>query len=314
MSPMIRSTRSKLRRKIVLPVTIVRGEGRGTQLAHTLDLTEVSARLGGLGSLLEPGEIIEVQRGAVKAKFQVFWMGAARSAMEGQAGVRSIEPDKNIWGIDLPVDETEAAASPGVQRKASFLTRIDGRPSTEKRWHTRVECIGGASVQAEGSGYPVRGQVKDIAHGGAYVDTITPLTVNTKVYIKMIVEDVAIESAGVVRTSYPMVGMGVSFQNISPENQLRIDNVIQTIRNRSAPPNPNSGPVGLQLAAYPVLVLATAFRTLAAGFDTWKIAHSLAELDEFRLALAELQQKLEPSPQMELVDFFSTPTSRGEHA
>jgi hypothetical protein len=95
---------------------------------------------------------------------------------------------------------------------------------------------------------------------------------------------------------------------------LRIDNVIQTIRNRSAPPNPNSGPVGLQLAAYPVLVLATAFRTLAAGVDTWKIAHSLAELDEFRLALADLQQKLESSPQMELVDFFSTPTPRGGRA
>ncbi|HMC31532.1 MAG TPA: hypothetical protein VKL99_11915, partial [Candidatus Angelobacter sp.] len=84
-----RNTRSSLRRKMVLPVTIIRPNSQEEQLAHTLDLTEVSARLGGLSSLLEPGEIVEIQRGSVKAKFQVFWMGALGSAMEGQAGVRS---------------------------------------------------------------------------------------------------------------------------------------------------------------------------------------------------------------------------------
>ena len=70
------SKRGKLRRKVVLPVTVIRRNGEERQLAHTLDVTEISARLGGLGVLLEPGEVIEIQRGAVKAKFQVHWMGA----------------------------------------------------------------------------------------------------------------------------------------------------------------------------------------------------------------------------------------------
>jgi hypothetical protein len=324
MSPTIRSTRNSLRRKMVLPVTVVRRGGQEEQLAHTLDLTETSARLGGLHSLLEPGEVIEIRRGTIRAKFQVFWMGTPGSAMAGQAGVRSMELATNMWGINLPL-EADTAKSPELLRKDSFLSRTEGRPATEKRWHTRFECSGGASVRAEGPGYPIHGQVKDIAQGGAYIETLTPITVNTEVFIKMNVEGVAIESPGVVRTSYPMVGMGISFQNMSPENQEKMNSIIQSIRNRSASPknltepafvagNPNSGPAGLQLAAYPVRVLATAFRTLAAGFDTWKIAHSLAELDEFRLALAELQQKLEPSPQMELVDFFSTPTPRGGRA
>jgi hypothetical protein len=90
MSTAIRSTRNSLRRKMVLPVTVLRQNGRDKQLAHTLDLTEVSARLGGLRSLLEPGEVIEIQRGTLTAKFQVFWMGAAASAMEGQAGTRDL--------------------------------------------------------------------------------------------------------------------------------------------------------------------------------------------------------------------------------
>ena len=314
MSSMIRSTRSSLRRKMVLPITVIRHNGREKQLAHTLDLTEVSARLGGLCSLLGPGEVIEVQRGDMKAKFQVFWMGAAGSAMEGQAGVRTIEPAKNIWGINLPVDEADTAGTQQVLRKDSCLNRMEGRPETEKRWYTRHECTGGATIHAEGLGFPILGQVKDIAQGGVYVETITRIKVNTEVYIKMNVEGVQVESSGVVRTSYPMVGVGISFQNLSPDNQEKIFSILQSIRNRAAASknmiepasgNSHSGPAVLQLNAYPVLVLAKACRTLAADFDNWKIACSPDELDELRLALAELENKLSPHPQIEIVDFYS---------
>jgi hypothetical protein len=325
MSSRNRSTRSSLRRKVLLPVTVLRQNGQEKQLAHTLDLTEVSARLGGLLSLLEPGEIIEIQRGAIKAKFQVFWMGAPGSAMQGQAGVRSIEPNKNIWGISLPVQEAVPARQTAARRKADS-EHTEARPAPEKRWHTRFECSGGASVRAEGSGFPIHGQVKDIAQGGVYVETTAPLTTNTEVYVKMNVEGVAVESAGVVRTSYPMVGMGISFQNISAENQERVDGILRAIRARAASPKnlteaaytpasqPKSNLPGLHLNAYPVRVLAMACRTLAADFDAWKASRSPADLDELRLALVELQQKLSPAPQIELLDFLSSTMPRGGHA
>jgi hypothetical protein len=277
-------------------------------------------------SLLEPGEVIEIQRGAVKAKFQVFWMGAPGSAMEGQAGVRSVEPNKNIWGINLPVDETDIKSATGLRKDEE--TRAEGRPSIEKRWHTRFECSGGASVRAENSGFPIHGQVKDIAQGGVYVETTTPLATNTEVYVKMNIEGIAIESAGVIRTSYPMVGMGVSFQNISAENQEKVDRIIKSLRVKANAPKvvveqsapapaaqpAKSGPAGLQLDAYPVRVLAMACRTLAADFDRWKSLRSPAELDELRVALTELQQKLSPAPQIELLDFLASTVPQGGHA
>lgn len=318
-----RNTRSSLRRKMVLPVAVIRPNSQEKQLAHTLDLTEVSARLGGLASLLEPGEIIEIQRGGVKAKFQVFWMGAPGSAMEGQAGVRSIEPSKSIWGINLPPDESDPAIDSSVSRKQMPPTRSETSAS-EKRWHTRFECSGGASVRAQGSGFPVHGQAKDIARGGVYVETTTPLTVNAEVYVKMNVEGIPIESAGVVRTSYPLVGMGISFQNISPENQERLDQVIQTIRRRAGTPKSLTEPAlvpapraqqpaksGLRLDTYPVQVLATACRMLAADFEEWKTERSSVELDELRLAVAELQQKLAPAPALKMMESFSSAPQNG---
>jgi len=321
MSSSHRSTRSSLRRKMVLPVTVIRSGGQEKHLAHTLDLTEVSARLGGLSCLLEPGELIEIQRGAVKAKFQVFWMGARGSAMEGQAGVRSTEPGKSIWGIHLPADETDPAIDRAVIRKEMQPTRSDVG-STEKRWHTRFECNGGASVRAEGSGFPVHGQVKDIARGGVYVETTTPLTVNAEVYVKMNVEGTPIESAGVVRTSYPMVGMGISFQNISPENQERVDEVIHQIRRKSlstrgvtepamsAPiQHPSSSATPFRADA--VKVLAAACRTLAADFAQWSNRHTAEELEDLRLALLELQERFAPSA-LAQVEYATTQTP-GRH-
>jgi hypothetical protein len=327
MSSKSKSTRSSLRRKMVLPVTVIRQNGQEKQLAHTLDLTEISARLGGLCSLLEPGEVIDIQRGAIRAKFQVFWMGAPGSAMEGQAGVRTVEPNKNIWGINLPSDETDLAMTENAIRKQMPPVLTESKPSGEKRWHTRFECTGGASVRAQGANFPVHGQVKDIAQGGVYVETTTPMPVNTEVHVKMNVEGVPIESLGVVRTSYPMVGMGISFQNISPENQERVSSIIAAIRNKSIAPKGETEPAlafneptdqlktaPLQLDVYPARVLATACRTLAANFDQWKVGRTPAELDELRLALVELQQKLLPQPQIEIVDFLSTPVPRGGHA
>jgi hypothetical protein len=159
------------------------------------------------------------------------------------------------------------------------------------------------------------------------VETTTPLTTNTEVYVKMNIEGISIESAGVIRTSYPMVGMGISFQNISVENQDKVDRIIQSLRARANAPKvveqpapapvaqpAKSGPAGLQLDAYPVRVLAMACRTLAADFDRWKSLRSPAELDELRLALTELQQKLSPTPQIELLDFLASTVPQGGHA
>src|ERR1700761_8029542 len=154
------SKRGTLRRKVVLPVTIIRRNGEEKQLAHTLDVTETSARLGGLISLLEPGEIIEVQRAGVKAKFEVNWVGEPPSTLSGQAGIRGIDPNKSIWGIQLPSDEPDLEIDTrevrGVARAPRGLAVVPA--NTDQ--HARYECSGGMTLLAPGSNYPIRVQAK----------------------------------------------------------------------------------------------------------------------------------------------------------
>jgi hypothetical protein len=81
----------------------VRGKDRSgqkySQSALAVDISKRGARLDGVGYLTWPGEIVEVRRGWRRARFRVIWVGDGAQAE--QAGVHSLEPGKNIWGVPL---------------------------------------------------------------------------------------------------------------------------------------------------------------------------------------------------------------------
>lgn len=323
------SKRGKLRRKVVLPVTIIRYNGAEKQLAHTLDITEMSARLGGLGVLLEPGEVIEVQRGAIKAKFHVHWMGAPTGALAGQAGIRGLEPSKSIWSIQLPPDEPDAAIDTDGLRTGKAMTRGTAVANADPaEHHARYECSGGAMLRAPGSNYPVRVHLKHIHIGGLYVETITTLPLNTVVTIEAKVEGIQIETAGAVCSSTPRVGMELTFHKISAETQRKVLQVLQKLRQKAwdeqlvpsltQSPMPSSVPAHNESKSIPQSARLDTCRALvamcqivAADFDSWQSTRSMAELEELRKAVAELQKKLSAVRQLDEIEHLVAGLHRG---
>jgi hypothetical protein len=243
--------------------------------------------------------------------------------MEGQAGIRSLEPDKPIWGSGTKEDgDREDTTGSEIDVPVSLPEATAPLPG-EKRWHARLECTGSASVLSLGSQFPVRGQIKDVSQGGIYVEVTTPLAVKSKVSLEGTIEGIAFEAKGVIRTSYPMVGMGISFQTISPENEEKLAKILEKVTarlqgNHPAPaPSPaqTAKPAALRLDAYPIRVLVMACQALATDFEQWKSTHSPAEIAELRRAVHDLYQKLsvksESGPQVELMDYVSTTKPRG---
>ena len=302
------SSRRNLRRKVVLAVTVLRRNGEERQLAHTLDITELGIRLGGLTSTVEPGETIEVQRGALKAKFQVIWMGAAGSAMAGQAGLRGMEADKNIWNVNLPQDETDLQVDTRWLRNVLPPVHMSARPVGEKREHERYPCSGGAAVKTAGCPFAIHGEVKDISQGGIYIEMTSPLPVNSAVTLSMNVEDVHIEVKGVVSTSDPLVGMGIRFQGLTADTRDRVAVVLQKMRRKAPESSQNSSfaqqngnrmlsddgfPMSsLAVHDYPARILAQTCRALADNFEAWKINQMPEEVEELIQAINQLQKKL----------------------
>lgn len=90
---------------MVLPVKV--SIDQTTHLAHTVDITAAGARLGGLRAQLQPGTIVELQRGSRRAKFQVKWIQQLGSN-ETHIGVESRDPLEKFWGVDLHDHERES--------------------------------------------------------------------------------------------------------------------------------------------------------------------------------------------------------------
>ena len=109
------------RKKVVLPVRLSRSEASGQaagQFVHTVDITDTGARVGGLRTSVEPGQIITLQRGQAKARFRVIWTKQLGPS-ELQAGIECAEPEKNIWGFDL-----QAEGETGAGKEHEFLMKV----------------------------------------------------------------------------------------------------------------------------------------------------------------------------------------------
>jgi len=110
--------RTAPRRKMVLLVKVTLDTVN--HLAHTVDITHTGARLGGLRTQLQPGIIITLQRGSKKAKFRIAWIRQL-APNELQAGIESLERQKDFWGVDLSDQELKAK-----EDVKAFMTLLSG--------------------------------------------------------------------------------------------------------------------------------------------------------------------------------------------
>jgi TonB family protein len=103
------------RTKMVLPLRVWPADESGQnvepQLAHTVDISPIGGRLGGLRNPLPTGQTIMLQRGKNKAEFRVIWTKQLGPG-EIQAGVESVAFEEKLWGIELPDGPGSPANSP----------------------------------------------------------------------------------------------------------------------------------------------------------------------------------------------------------
>jgi TonB family protein len=110
------------RTKMVLPLRVwpddENGQNAGPQLAHTVDISPIGGRLGGLRSPLQSGQTIVLQRGQNRSQFRVVWTRQLAPS-EIQAGIESVTGETKVWGVDLPDLLTSAGSSYAKDNLAS---------------------------------------------------------------------------------------------------------------------------------------------------------------------------------------------------
>jgi len=95
--------RSRKRVKVVVPVKVFAGNDQDVGelcFAHTLDINSGGVKLGGLRLSFRVGEVVQLQRGHKRARFRVLWSREVQPG-EHQAGLESLEPNRDIWTLDV---------------------------------------------------------------------------------------------------------------------------------------------------------------------------------------------------------------------
>ncbi|HXY00921.1 MAG TPA: PilZ domain-containing protein [Candidatus Limnocylindrales bacterium] len=99
--------------------------------------------------------------------------------------------------------------------------------TVERRGAPRYPMVLAADVVELPRGARLSARTSDISRTGCYVDTLNPVPQGSKVRLRITHHDEVFEAIGrVVYVSYGL-GMGVAFENVTPEEQAKLDRWIE---------------------------------------------------------------------------------------
>ena len=123
-----------------------------------------------------------------------------------------------------------AGMASGAATAPALATSPEGK---ERRKSPRIRCAGSAEFRAEGNEVRMLGSLTDISLHGCYVEMDTTFPVGTRVELVLTAMDIRTEAAGMVRATYPGLGMGIAFADIEPAQLLQLQKLLAALPSRN---------------------------------------------------------------------------------
>jgi hypothetical protein len=101
-----------------------------------------------------------------------------------------------------------------------------GPGGAERRATPRYKCQGSAQVWQENSEVRTWGSITDISLHGCYLEMTATFPVGTTVFLQLELEGIQVEAKGEVKVMYPFLGMGISLREMTPQNRLRLGEMV----------------------------------------------------------------------------------------
>jgi hypothetical protein len=155
-----------------------------------------------------------------------------------------------------PLAATAATPAPEANPEAHppSADSSDRFKGAEKRRSPRYKCEGSAEMCEDGHDVRTWATFSDISLHGCYVEAQATYPAGTILHMKLEANGVRLETNGNVRVSYPYLGMGIAFVEMSDENQSRLRALLATITRPTVIMGPgiaSSLPAGGPLEAVP---------------------------------------------------------------
>ena len=234
--------KSKRRRTVLSPVRVMGMDLAGKpflELAHTLDLSPEGTCLAGLHSPLEISATVILRYEHRQSRFCVVWNRASAGGTGFQLGLKCLEPQKDIWRLGAaPAPESDDYEEPV----------LDSSPERRRCVRHPIDLWAELAPDESNCGHWVR--LGDIGLNGCYCWTANTLPVLSRVRMTMNLSKSKVAAMGVVRTSHPMVGMGIEFSaTASPEDRRQLSFLLDSLQeSKQVAPTVQQEPDSVSLA------------------------------------------------------------------
>jgi hypothetical protein len=132
----------------------------------------------------------------------------------------------------------EKPAAAGAASSAS-VPQQNSYPHPDRRRSPRYKCEGSAEFRIDGSEVRTWATITDLSRNGCYVEMQATSPVDTPVNMVIEVKGIRVQVKGSVRISYPFLGMGIGFTEISDHDRAQLDEILLRLANAlsaSVPP------------------------------------------------------------------------------
>jgi PilZ domain len=182
------------------------------QNAVASNLSNDGAQLSRILHSLKSGEIIGIQHGDKKARFEVKWVKSVGAPKTIEAGVMLLPGQTIPWAAVTAANQQGNAPAPIVKPKGM-----------EKRRFTRHKVRFPITIGFPNGSRPhMQCTATDIGGRGCYVESLMPLPIDTEVFVTFWIDSEKVKTKGVIRASDPGVGMGIEFIALEMQIQQKL--------------------------------------------------------------------------------------------
>lgn len=138
------------------------------------------------------------------------------------------EPDGMEY-LRLLKQQSSAEVSSSPPDAAASPIPGDLSPDKERRRSPRFRCSGSAEFRVDGNDVRMWGTLTDVSLHGCYVEMANTFPVDTRVNLRLEALEIRVHVQAVVRVSYPLLGMGLCFVNVEPDQRKQVERLLLAI-------------------------------------------------------------------------------------
>ena len=211
-------SRREPRKDVRVPVRIFGTDAGGktfNENVFTVNVSRGGAMVIEVKTQLKIGEIIGLNYGKSKSRYEVRWVGGPGESGQSLAGLQNVKTDEVVWDFPLPTPGTDDPAR--------------ARALNERREHPRRKCSLSVELHPASAENRAWGRVADVSVGGCFVEMPSPFKEGTKVRLALWIQDKKVWALGKVVVSRPGSGIGIQFLEMKDEDRTELKRFVDSL-------------------------------------------------------------------------------------